>query len=310
MSNRQSMRIAYGEELVALGAENKNVVVLEADCGRSTMSCMFQEAYPERFFEMGISEQDMFSTAAGLAVSGKIAFANTFAIFATGRPFDQIRQTISIGKLNVKFCGSSCGLSDFGDGSTHQSIEDVAIMSAIPNMTVLAPVDARETRLAVRAAAEIQGPVYIRISRNDALDILPEDSKFELSALRTLREGSDAAIFAHGVMVEVALEAAEALAKEGIQAKVVSVPTLKPFNYAGVKEIADSVRAVVTAEDHSYIGGLGAAVSFALRQSKTPMDYVAVEDVFGQSAHSSEELMVYYGLTGRNIAQKVRALLK
>jgi transketolase len=252
----------------------------------------------------------MMSTAAGLAVSGKIAFASSFAVFATGRAFDQIRQTISIGKLNVKICGSSCGLSDYGDGSTHQAIEDVAIMSAIPNMTVLTPVDAMEARLAVRTAAAIQGPVYMRVNRNPVLDLLGKDATFELGRYRILRQGSDILLLAHGVMVEKALTAAALLEKEGVSAKVVSVGTMKPFNYQGAAELARGMKGVVTVEEHSYIGGLAAAMAFALRRSAVPMDYVALNDTFGESAHKPEDLQTAYGLTAENIAGKARELLK
>jgi len=309
MTKTQSQRLAYGEELVALGAENTNVVALEADLGKSTMSCLFQQAYPDRYFEMGIAEQDMLSTAAGLAASGKIPFCSTFAVFITGRAYDQIRQTISIGKLNVKICGSSSGLSDSGDGSTHQDIEDVALMSVIPNMTVLTPCDATETRQAVRLAAEIDGPVYIRVVRNDLPDYINEDDKFEIGKLRVLSEGSDVAIFAQGSMVSASMKAAELLKAQGISAKVVNVSTMKPFNYAGVVKIAESVKAVVTAEEHNYIGGLASAVALSLRTSYVPMDYVAVQDVFGQSAYSEKELMEHYGLTAENIADKAKNLL-
>lgn len=308
--SKQSQRKAYGEELVALGAENKNVVALEADLGKSTMSIMFQEAYPERFFEMGIAEQDTLSTAAGLAVSGKIPFCSSFAVFISGRAFDQIRQTIAIGKLNVKICGSSSGLSDFGDGSTHQTIEDIATMSAIPNMTVLCPVDANETRAAVRAAAEIQGPVYIRVVRNDVPDYIPAGEPFALGQPRVLKDGSDVAIFAHGTMVEAAMEAADKLAAEGISAKVVNVSTLKPFNEEAVLEIAKGCKGVIAAEEHSRIGGLAAKVAFALRKSAIPMDYVAVEDLFGQSAHGVAELMEHYGLTPAHIVEKAKEIIK
>lgn len=308
MSNTLNPRQAYGEELVAIGAENRNVVALEADLGKSTMSILFQDAYPERYFEMGISEQDMVSTAAGLAAVGKIAFCSTFAVFMSGRAYDQIRQTVAIGKLNVKLCGSSSGLSDFGDGSTHQAVEDVAIMSAIPNMTVLTPCDAAETRRAVRAALETDGPVYIRVVRNELPDYTSSEAA-PLKKLRVLRDGGDVAIFAHGSMVRVAMEAAELLSKNGIEAKVVSVAVMKPFPYEEVADIAQSVKAVVTAEDHTYIGGLAGAVALALRKSAVPMDYVAIDDAFGQSAHSVEELMRYYGLTSGHIAEKAEALL-
>lgn len=309
MSKRQSQRLAYGEEIVALGAENKNVVALEADLGKSTMSILFQQAYPERYFEVGIAEQDMLSTAAGLAASGKIAFASTFAVFIAGRAFDQIRQTIAIGKLNVKICGSSSGLSDFGDGSTHQTIEDIATMSVIPNMTVLTPCDATETRQAVRAAAEIEGPVYIRVVRNDVPDYISEDDKFELGKMRVLKEGQDVVLFANGTMVEASMNAAEQLEAEGVSVKVVNVSTMKPFNEEAVLELSKGAKAIVTAEEHSYIGGLASKVALALKKSSIPMDYVAVNDKFGQSAHKVEELMEHYGLTYKHIVKKVKELL-
>lgn len=304
-----SQRKAYGEELVALGAENINVVALEADLGKSTMSNMFQAAYPNRYFEMGIAEQDMLSTAAGLAVSGKIPFVSTFAVFASGRPFDQIRQTICIGKLNVKICGSSSGLSDFGDGSTHQDIEDVAIMSALPNMTVLTPCDAEETRQAVRIAAATPGPVYIRVVRNDVPDYIAHEDPFELGKLRVLREGKDIVIFAHGTMVAIAMNAADMLKQKGISAKVVNVSTMKPFNYNAVAEMASKAKGVITAEEHTYIGGLASHVAFALKKSTVPMDYVAIEDQFGQSAYSVNELMKQYGLTAEHIFEKATKLV-
>jgi len=305
----RSQRTAYGEALVELGGINPNVVVLEADLGRSTMSNFFEQAYPERFFEMGIAEQNMLSTAAGLAAAGKIPFCSTFAVFASGRPYDQIRQTISIGRLNVKICGSSSGLSDFGDGATHQAIEDVAIMSAIPGMTVLTPCDAEETRQAVLAAAQIEGPVYIRVVRNDVPDYTDPASEFPVGAVRPLVEGSDVALIAHGVMVQAAMEAAALLKEGGISAGVYNIATMKPFDEKGVQAIAGRVKAVVTAEDHTRIGGLAAATALALRQSTTPMDFVAIDDEFGQSAHSAAELLTHYGLTAEKIAAKAKALL-
>lgn len=307
--SRSNQRTAYGRALVELGAKNPNVVALDADLCKSTQSVMFEQAYPNRFFEMGIKEQDMLSTAAGLAASGKIAFASTFAVFATGRAYDQIRQTICIGKLNVKICGSSAGFSDFGDGSTHQSIDDMAIMNAIPNMTVLTPADANETKAAVFAAAEHEGPVYIRVCRNDVLDVTAEDKPFTIGKLNVLREGSDAVIFAMGTMIERALNAAEELQKEGISVKVVNVSTLKPFDAQTAVELARDCRAVLVAEEANYIGGLTGAVATALRKCPVPMDYVAVEDTFGQSAHSAEELMNYYGLTTENVISKLKAML-
>lgn len=309
MDKMNSQRKAYGEEIVALGAENHNIVALEADLGKSTMSYLFQQAYPDRYFEMGIAEQNMLSTAAGLAASGKIPFCSTFAVFITGKSFDQIRQTIAIGKLNVKICGSSAGLSDFGDGSTHQAIEDVALMTAIPNMVVLTPCDALETRQAVRMAAAIDGPVYIRVGRNDLPDMIESGSEFNLGKIRVLREGADVALLAHGSAVAEAMQAAALLREKGISAKVVNVATMKPFDYEGVASLADTVKAVVTAEDHNYIGGLASAAALAMRRSSTPMDFVAVMDMFGQSAHSSKELMDYYGVSAIRIAEKAIYLL-
>ena len=307
--SRNNQRNAYGKALVELGAINKNVVALDADLCKSTQSVMFEQAYPDRYFEMGIKEQDMLSTAAGLACAGKIPFASTFAVFAAGRAFDQIRQTICIGKLNVKLCGSSAGFSDFGDGSTHQSIEDMAIMNAIPNMTVLTPADANETRAAVFAAAEHDGPVYIRVCRNDILDVTPEDQKFTIGKLNVIRDGKDAVVFAMGTMIERALLAADELEKEGISVKVVNVSTMKPFDYEGALKLAEGCKAVVVAEEANFIGGLTAAVATALRRSSIPMDYVAVNDTFGQSAHSADELMEFYGLTKENIVKKLKAML-
>jgi len=309
MSKTQNQRTAYGEELVALGKENENVVVLEADLGKSTMSNMFQATFPERYFEMGIAEQDMLSTAAGLAVAGKIPFVSSFAVFVTGRAYDQIRQTIAIGKLNVKICGSSAGFSDFGDGSTHQAIEDVAVMNAIPNMTILTPCDAEETRQAVRAALKIRGPVYIRVSRNDTPDFVEPGDTFEPGVMRVLKDGRDVVTFAHGTMVDAAMKAALELEKDRISTKVVNVNTMKPFSYPGAVELTRGARAVITAEEHSYIGGLASAICLALRKTKVPVDYVAVEDCFGQSARSAAELMKHYGLTSENIVSKATSLL-
>ena len=253
MATYTNPRPAYGETLVELGKVDERIVALDADLCKSTMSVLFQNAFPDRFFEMGIAEANMMATAAGLALGGKIAFASSFAVFATGRAYDQLRQSISIPKLNVKICGSSCGLSDYSDGATHQSIEDVAIMSAMPNMTVLVPLDATEVRLAVRAAAAIQGPVYMRVNRNPVLDILDKDATFELGKHRILREGKDVLLIAHGVMVEKALAAAAILEQDGISARVASVGTMKPFNYQGALELAQGMKGVVTAEEHNFI---------------------------------------------------------
>lgn len=306
-----SLRTAYGEALVALGKENKNIVVLEADLGKSTMSSLFQAAYPERYFEMSIAEQNMASTAAGLALTGKTPFINSFAVFSTGRCYDQLRQTISIASLNVKICGSSAGLSDFGDGSTHQSVEDMSLMRGIPNMTVLVPVDAVETGKLVAAMVDNPGPMYIRINRNDLPILTPTDTPFEIGRLYTIKEGKDVVVFANGIMVSKALTAAEELAAEGVSVKVVNVSTIKPLDRQAVIDAAKGMKAVVTAEEHSVIGGLGSAVAEALRLEKgAPIEFVGIEDEFGTSALNYEELLVQYGLTPQAIVTRVKGLLK
>lgn len=305
----QNQRQVYGKTLVELGSENENIVVLEADLGKSTMSCLFQQAYPERYFEMGIAEANMVSFAAGLSLTGKTAFVNSFAVFASGRPYDQIRQGVCIGKLNVKIMGSSSGLSDFGDGATHQSVEDVALMRAIPNMTVLVPCDGVETAKLVRAAAQMEGPVYIRVCRNDVPDIFPEDGSFVIGKPFIMKEGRDVAVFAMGIMVSAALKAAEVLEQEGISVKVVNVSTLKPIDENSFIKLAEGMKGVVTAEEHSCIGGLASAVTYALRGKGIPIEVVAIQDAFGQSAQTPEELLVHYGLTDQDIINKIRKVL-
>ena len=307
MMRYSNQRTAYGEELLALGRVNRDIVVCEADLGKSTMTNAFQQAYPERYLEMGIAEANMTSFAAGLSLTGKVAFTNSFAVFASGRAYDQIRQGIAIGRLNVKVVGSSAGLSDFGDGATHQAIEDIAIMRAIPNMTVLVPADAPQLRTMVRWMVDNEGPVYLRVSRNDLPEVTGEDPDPIRPAI--LREGTDAAVVACGVMVAQAIEAAELLEKENISLRVVNVPCLKPFPEDAVWETLRGVKAIVTAEEHSVIGGLSASLSWALRGDGRPMEAVAVMDVFGQSAQKLEELMAHYGLTSKDIAEKVKSIL-
>lgn len=301
-----NLRKAYGEALVELGREDERIVVLEADLGKSTMSAFFQEAFPHRYFEMGIAEQNMLSTAAGLALAGKIPFASSFAVFASGRAYDQIRQTISIASLNVNICGSSSGLSDFGDGSTHQSIEDVAIMRAIPNMTVLVPLDAIQTKQMVRAAANHAGPVYLRINRNDLPVYTDIDAAFEIGKAYVVRPGSDAVVFANGVMVSKAIEAADILAGEGLSVEVVNVCSVKPLDAATILAEAHKCGAAVVAEEHTVIGGLGSAVAECLRLEKLPLEFVGIQDSFGTSAENYQELMEAYGLTTEAIVAAIR----
>jgi len=295
-----NQRVAYGETLKALGAENNNIVALEADLGKSTMSYLFREAFPERYFEMGIAEANMSSVAAGLAMTGKIPFIHSFAVFASGRAYDQLRQTIAIGKLNVKICGSSAGLSDFGDGATHQSVEDLAIMRAIPGMTVLCPVDANETVKAVRAMAAINGPCYIRINRNDYENITPEDGAFNPDIPTLLRHGTDVTVFAIGYMAVLALKAAEGLA-DRMSVRVVSVSTLKPLEDLSLHKAAEGCRAIVTAEEHSLIGGLGSTVAQAFAGDGRPIKMIGLRDTFGCSAHNYAELLEHFQLTVESI---------
>jgi transketolase len=306
----QNCRTVYGETLVELGKENERIVVLEADLSKTTMTKLFEKELPERFFEMGIGEQNMISVAAGLTLCGKIAFANSFAVFAAGRPYDQIRVSACIGRLNVKIVGSSCGLSDFGDGATHQGIEDIAIMRAIPNMTVLSPADGIETRKIVRAAADYEGPVYIRILRNDVPDVTNVNQEFKIGKLSVIREGMDVTVFAHGYMIYKSLKAAETLEKEGVSLRIVNVSTLKPIDEKVIKKLSSGVKGVVTVEEHTIIGGLASAIAFILRGTALPMEAIAIQDCFGQSALSYEQLLEHYGLTDTAIVKAVKRVLK
>lgn len=304
-----SLRNAYGQTLVALGHENENIVALEADLGKSTMSCLFEKEFPERFFEMGIAEADMASTAAGLALAGKIPFIHSFAVFTSGRDYDQLRQTIGIAGLKVRVCGSSAGLSDFSDGSTHQSVEDIALMRAIPGMTVVVPADAAQTAAAMRAIVDVDGPAYIRICRNNLEDITDPDAPFEIGKPTVVRDGSDIAVYACGATLSMALKAAEAL-KDKISVRVINVATLKPIDDAALIAAAGPCRGIVSAEEHSVIGGLGSAVAQAFALECKPIGFVGIEDKYGTSAHNYEELLEYYGITAEHIAQKVEDIYK
>ena len=299
--NIQDPRKVYGETLVEIGKKDKRVIVLEADLGKSTMSTFYQQEFPDRYFEMGISEQNMTSFAAGLAVSGKIAFTNSFAVFATGRSFDQIRQAICTAKLNVKIDGSSAGLSDFGDGSSHQSVEDIAIMRAIPNMTVLVPMDGIETKKIIYAAVKHNGPVYLRIGRAPVPDYFPENEEFQIGEPTIIKEGKDIVIFACGVMVSKAMIASEELEKKGISLRVVNVSSLKPVNEESIKNLSEGMKGIITAEEHSIIGGLASTICYILRGNGIPIESIAIMDKFGQSALNYDDLLKHYGLTEKEI---------
>ena len=307
--SKQATRDAYGLALVELGKENENVVVLDADLSKSTKTCNFKEAYPERFFNMGIAEQNLLGTAAGLAASGKIPFASSFAVFAVGRAYDQIRNSIAYPKLNVKIAATHAGITVGEDGGSHQMIEDIALMRALPNMTVIVPADGVETRAAILAAAEYKGPVYIRLGRSKVETIFDENYKFRLGKGVVVKDGTDVTLIACGIMVEVALRAAELLAADNISAAVVNISTIKPIDAALITKMAEQTGAVVTCEEHNIIGGLASAVAEVLvEKCPVPMERVGVEDKFGQSG-LPDELLKAYGLTAEHIAEKAKAAI-
>lgn len=302
-----AMREAYGKALVELGRQNEQVVVLDADLSKSTMTAYFAKEFPQRFFNMGIAEQSLMGTAAGLALSGKIPFASTFAVFAAGRAYDQVRNGIAYPKVNVKIAATHAGLTVGEDGASHQAIEDIALMRAVPNMTVIVPADGEETRQAVFAAAAHQGPVYLRLGRPAIPVIYNADYQFQIGRAHTLRQGKDAAIIACGVMVHEALKAAEELAAAGLEVMVVNMSTIKPLDREAVLAAA-ATGAVVTAEEHTVIGGLGSAVAEVLATEKTvPLAMVGIRDTFGESG-KPDELLAKYGLTARDIAAAVKRL--
>jgi len=307
---KMNLRKAYGEALVEAGKINSDIVVLEADLGKSTMSIMFKEVFPERFFEMGIAEQNMTSVASGFALAGKIPFTGTFAVFAAGRAYDQIRCSIAIPGANVKIIGSSCGLSDFGDGKTHQSVEDSNIIRAMPEMTVLNPVDAIELKKMMPWIVGYRGPVYLRINRNDLPVYTPVEGNFEIGKIYPLTEGKDAAIFATGVMVGKAMEAAERLKGEGISVQVLNVSTLKPLNSEEILKYAKGKKAVISAEESVKTGGLGQAIaSMLLGRMNVAFEQIAIDDAFGTSARDYEELLIHFGLSAEDVYGAVKRAL-
>ncbi|MGD0156554.1 MAG: transketolase C-terminal domain-containing protein [Terracidiphilus sp.] len=306
-----NLRSAYGASLVRLGKKDERVVALEADLGKSTQSVMFQAEFPDRYFQMGIAEQNMASTAAGFALSGMIPFIHSFAVFASGRTYDQLRNSICIPNLPVRICGSSAGLSDFGDGKTHQGVEDAALMRSLPNMTVLCPADSIEVEQMMDCMLDWPGPVYFRINRNDLPFVSPAGEPYSIGKVTKLRDGNDVAIFGSGIMVSKALEAAKALETEGISARVINISTIKPLDREAVIRYASGVDAIVTAEEHSIIGGIGSAVVEALRGvSHARVEFVGVPDTFGISAEGYEELLRHFKLTSDEVARTVRTLLK
>ena len=307
---KKSTRQAYGEALVELGQQNKNIVVLDADLSKSTKTDLFKKAFPDRHINVGIAEADLIGTAAGFATCGKIPFASSFAMFAAGRAFEQIRNTVAYPKLNVKIAPSHAGVSVGEDGGSHQSVEDMAIMRSIPGMVVLCPCDAVETKKMIFAAAEYEGPVYIRMGRLDVETVLEDNYEFQIGLANTLREGTDVSIVSCGLMTQEALKAADILAEEGISVRVINSGSVKPLDGETILKAAQETKIIVTAEEHSVIGGLGAAVSEFLSETHpTLVKKVGIYDAFGQSG-KGQELLEKYELTADKLVAVIRENLK
>lgn len=304
---KTATREAYGKALVELGEKDESLIVLDADLAAATKTGMFKKAYPERFFDAGIAECNLVGVAAGIATTGHTVFASSFAMFLAGRAFEQVRNTIGYPHLNVKLGATHAGISVGEDGASHQCCEDIALMRAIPGMVIINPADAVEARAAVLAAAEYVGPVYMRFGRLAVPEIFDASYKFELGKAVTLREGADVTIAATGLMVNEAIEAAKLLADEGISAEIINVHTIKPLDAETILRSAAKTGAVVTAEEHSVIGGLGSAVCEALCEGGKPVPVVrlGVNDEFGRSG-PAVELLHIYGLDAQNIVAKAK----
>jgi len=300
-----AQRSYYGKALAEL-AERKDIVVLDADLAGSTKTSDFKKAAPERFFQIGIAEQNMIGVASGLAASGKTVFASTFAVFASGRCWEQIRLAVAYPKLNVKVVATHCGISVGEDGASHQALEDIAIMRSIPNMVVISPADAYEAYAATKVIADYNGPCYMRMGRSDFPTILPEDVKFEIGKATVLKEGKDITLIGTGQMVMSCLEAADELAKVGINAEVINMSTIKPLDSNCILRSVKKTRCVVTAEEHSIIGGLGSAVAECISEADpVPLIRVGTKDTFGESGNPND-LMKKYGLTSKDIIEAAK----
>jgi transketolase len=305
-----STRETYGKTLVELGRQNKDIVVLDADVSPSTMTSFFAREFPERFFNCGLEEQNMISVAAGLAASGKIVFASTFVVFVICRCFDQLRLCISQPNLNVKIVATHGGISVGEDGTSHQAIEDLALCCALPSFTVVVPADAIETDETIRVAASNYGPFYIRLSRPKTPIVYPESYHFTLGKAVTMRQGKDATVIAMGIMVAKSLEAADILARQDIDCRVINIHTLKPLDEAAVVKAASETGAIVVAEEHLAQGGLGSRVAQIVAKEKpVPMDFVNLGDRYAVSG-KAEELLQRYGLTARDIEESVKSVVK
>ncbi|MBU4256521.1 MAG: transketolase family protein [Candidatus Thermoplasmatota archaeon] len=310
MSKKESQREAFAKALVEIGSRRNDVVVLTADLSSSVKTNKFAEKFPEHHFNVGISEQNMVSIAAGLAASGSTVFASTFAVFGTSRVYDQIRQSIAWPKLNVNIVATHAGITVGGDGASHQMLEDIALMCSLPNMTVIVPSDALETKKAVRSVVDYNGPTYIRLGRGDVPTITKENDSFNIGKATVMKEGKDVTFIGTGIMVSQCLLSAEKLEKENIDAAVINMSTIKPVDEKTIIKYAKETGAVVTAEEHNIIGGLGSTVSTVLSENiPVPMRRIGIPDVFGESG-KSDELMEKYGLTSENIVNAAHDVMK
>ncbi len=306
----KSVRSVYGSTLVELGKKNKNIVVLDADLSCSTQTQLFAKEFPERFFNVGIAEQDLMTTAAGLSCTGKIPFVSTFAMFATGRAWEQIRNTICYSNLNVKIAATHGGITVGEDGASHQALEDISLMRSIPNMTVIVPADAQETKQAVEFAASYKGPVYIRIARTSLPDIFDSSYKFTPYKAMIMREGDDITLITNGETLVETLDCATILEEKGISSEIINMPVVKPIDAETIIKSAKKTNRVFTIENHSVIGGLGSAVCEVLSENyPVKVTRIGTNDEFGQSG-TAKELMNYYGLSSVKLAEKITGFLK
>ncbi len=309
MAEEMSIRNAYGNALVELGRENENIVVLDADLSRSTMTHLFAKEFPDRFFDCGVAEQNMMGIAAGLAACGKTVFASTFAVFATTRCYDQVRVSIAQSHQNVKIVATHGGITVGEDGCSHHAIEDLALMCALPGFTVIVPADAIEADQVIRAAAATHGPFYIRLARPKMPIVCRDHYNFVMGKSVTMRGGGDATVIAIGIMVERALQAADTLAREGIELRVINMSTLKPLDEKTIVKAAEETGAILTAEEHLQHGGLGSRVALVVaKQHPVPMSFMTIKDVFSSSG-KGEELLEKHGLTATGVVEEVRSLV-
>ena len=303
-NNKKATRQSYGEDLLDLGKENKDVVVLDADLATATKTNLFAKEFPDRFFDMGIAEANMIGTAAGFATCGKIPYASTFAVFAAGRAYDQIRNSVCYPNLNVKICATHSGITVGEDGATHQMLEDISMMRILPNMTVISTSDDAQTKWAVKEISKIKGPVYLRLARMKTSKIYDENDKFEIGKAIQIGEGTDATVFATGITVEQALIAKEKLKEKGIDIRVVDIHTIKPIDKEMVVKCAKETKKLISIEDHSIIGGLGSTISEVLTEKyPAKLERLGINDTFGKSG-KAEELMKYFHITAEDIVNK------